>query len=195
MGNGDLTKGVNTFAPTTGQPGHINKSWKFGYSTSSSMTAAATPVTTAFTFEGWFIFGPGGAGITQKTIWGNTSTDNILVWVGTDSQPNLQAQVGAVLSAGFAPTDGLFHHLVITASGVNVALYLDNVSKASGAGGKATYSLSGTNYFAYDTRYGVNTSGLGYFDEIAIYNTALSPTRVAAHYNAKNSFKGWGIQL
>lgn len=87
-------------------------------------------------------------------------------------------------STSTIPTSG-WHHLVATKSGATVKLYIDNVDVTGtvtnatcidGSSGLQIGSdLTTTEYFDH------------YLDEVAVYPTALSIARIAAHFNAATS--------
>jgi len=90
----------------------------------------------------------------------------------------------ACFRGGLSRGGGAWHHVVSTRTMTTGALqlYVDGVSAGSATGSKASLTSpanisfgriqTGNNYFA------------GSLDEIAVYNTALSPAAVTAHYNA-----------
>jgi hypothetical protein len=82
--------------------------------------------------------------------------------------------------------DGAVHHIVGVYDGTTIKIYIDGV--ASGAGAAATGSLNGGNPAI---RVGAGPGNASYFtgtiDEVAFYTTALTSTRVAAHYAARTN--------
>lgn len=78
--------------------------------------------------------------------------------------------------------DGVTHHIVLTLNGAVLTLYIDN-SAATSATGTGTQATN-----VSDIK--IATAGwdgpgyVGVVDEFAFYNTALSTTRIAAHYAA-----------
>jgi Concanavalin A-like lectin/glucanases superfamily len=93
--------------------------------------------------------------------------------------------------SGTAYNDGNWHHVIFTrvqSSGA-VALYVDGSSKATGTTGTGTLDASptiGLGIAAYNGRELRNPFD-GRIDEVAQYSTALSASRVSAHYAARNS--------
>lgn len=86
-------------------------------------------------------------------------------------------------SSGF--NDGNWHHVVLTrskATGV-LRLYVDGVAEGMITGGTASLSTSATMSF------GRINAQIGYFagslDEVALYNSVLSPSQVLAHHSAR----------
>lgn len=78
--------------------------------------------------------------------------------------------------------DGLWHHLVVTVDGSTITLYVDGVSFASWSSSKAFSSIVSPVWFG---RNGTNSTQWmpGGFDEVAIYDYALTSVQVADHYS------------
>lgn len=77
---------------------------------------------------------------------------------------------------------GLTYHIVGTYDGTNLRIYINGVLQNTS--GTVTTSMAAT---ANTVRFGPFTGSSfadGRFDEIAVYSTALSGTRILAHYNA-----------
>lgn len=85
---------------------------------------------------------------------------------------------------GPAPSVGAYHHLVVTYDGAKMRLYVNGGLAGEGNGGVDVGSpedallvigdIVSTSYFKYQ----------GLVDELAIYDKALLPNRVAAHFAA-----------
>jgi len=102
----------------------------------------------------------------------------------------------AVTSGSVVVDDQLPHHVVATFTGSTQKLYVDgvDVTSAAASSGLTTWRAGPV---AISGNPATNTGGWqGWLQEIAIYNTALSSARVAAHYNAgKSGAAGaWGNQ-
>ena len=83
--------------------------------------------------------------------------------------------------------DGIWHHWVSTFDGSTVTLYLDSVVKTSAS--KTTNTLSGTTLKIgqMPALGGIFNKNTG-FDDIRIYNRALSPTEISNIFTAHYSF-------
>lgn len=84
-----------------------------------------------------------------------------------------------------APGDvGVWHHWVFTfdASTRVQTIYLDGVQRGSQRTAGGVYTGTGTFYVAGQWDGGARYNGT--IDEVAVYGTALSPSRVSAHYGA-----------
>lgn len=114
-------------------------------------------------------------------------TDGRVVYMGGTSTSKL-------LVSPTALNNGTWHHLVVTSvpSGNNeaAAMYVDGVLVASGTTTKASLVYTGwwrVGFGKVPTGTGYPSTGnfTGSVDDVAIYRTQLSATRVAAHYAAR----------
>ncbi|MBA2733141.1 MAG: LamG domain-containing protein [Acidobacteria bacterium] len=87
----------------------------------------------------------------------------------------------ATSTTGISDTTS-FHHVAVTKNGATVKIYLDGVDVTGTVTNRTVVNSTGGLYIG---------SGGGYFkgviDEVAIYNTALSASTIAAHYAARNN--------
>ncbi|MFF8482896.1 LamG domain-containing protein [Streptomyces antibioticus] len=106
----------------------------------------------------------------------STNGSGKLYFVANDGQ-----SPGINLTSSATVTDGNWHHavVVIRDSGTN-RLYLDGVQVASNTVSPSTSGTTGNLELSYASgSYALN----GTLDEFAVYASALSSTRVLAHYN------------
>lgn len=152
---------------------------------------------TALSIEAWVHFDTVSAG-TAPASWDyvieqviGVSNSKYYLWWGTQS-----GTTGWVF--GFSPSSGNFrdhrfawtptvdttYHVVATADASNVRVYVNGVLIGTVAKGAGSIQAGGAN--ARIGRYGGGTGGNfpGVLDEVAVYNTTLSPTRIQAHYDA-----------
>lgn len=80
---------------------------------------------------------------------------------------------------------GSWQHIVATNNGSEIVLYLNGAAIASSLLGSMSNALTNTETLNISTGVGLRLFQ-GSIDEIAIYNTALSAERIAAHYAARN---------
>lgn len=73
-----------------------------------------------------------------------------------------------------------WYHVAVTKAGTSATIYINGSEVANGSVGAGPDSFSNFNIGAWGTSRKVD----GTMDEVAIYNTALSDTRIAAHYAA-----------
>lgn len=180
MGLGNLTKG-GTLPSVAGV---VNTAWAFN---GAGNFATATPlvISTGISVEMWFRVNA--VGPAANTFW-RTGHDagqlGLIRMEGSGSATN-PGQIRCMVNtttfySGTRYDDNLWHHLVLTVGGVNQTLYIDNVVKGT-ASGSATYIFNDTSFIGTS---GYNDEWLtGSLDEIAMYNYALTPARVAAHFN------------
>ena len=87
---------------------------------------------------------------------------------------------------GAALVDSVWYHIVLTASGGTLSLYINGaVSASDGTWGSHTVRPLGTTAGSLDFSLTQNFSGADTrWDEVATYRTGLTATRVLEHYNA-----------
>jgi hypothetical protein len=151
----------------------------------AEITSSAFQLTSSLSVEAWArpAVNNGNNAIFDKTIGGNTNT-SYLMYIG-GGKPKCRLVKGGAqfdVASGTAVTANAWVHIVCTYDGANVRLYVNNALVA-------TTALTGS----IDTGSGVNIIGRlggasypfnGQLDEVAVYSTALSATRIAAHYDA-----------
>lgn len=82
------------------------------------------------------------------------------------------------------------HHVVMTQDGTKSHIYIDAVEDGAGSAYSASPTVGTLWEFGVATRFHFGVAAEffdGTVDEVAIYNTVLSPARVAAHYAARSS--------
>lgn len=124
------------------------------------------------------------------TLYGSDNTGKLALWYHFNGSGNPTIKItGPVIN------DTNWHHVVATSNGTNVRLYLDNVEVGTaGAASTANFTSTTTLWVgAYGTTSN-NENFKGNLDEFAWYPTALSTTRIAAHYNASITNAGYTAQ-
>ncbi|MCW2765513.1 MAG: signal peptidase [Nocardioides sp.] len=96
----------------------------------------------------------------------------------------------ALLTTPSAYNNGVWHHLVLTASGLSATMYVDGVGVVTGSPTRVLIPYSGWWRVGYGTLptgtgYPASANFVGSFDNVAVYQTALPAARVAAHYAAR----------
>jgi hypothetical protein len=124
----------------------------------------------------------------------NATTDKNL-YVGTDGKLYFYAYDGASKNSS-APTSALptgsWVHVVGVVDGVNIITYVNGAQVGSTACGNTFAGYTVNNFFIAapaNTTALVTGAAADYFDgsiaKVALYNYALSSTKIAAHYNAR----------
>jgi len=85
---------------------------------------------------------------------------------------------GSVQAASVPPVTSRFLHVVTTYDGGTLRLYVDGVSVATAGDSRAQAAINQPYYL------GCQIAGRNVLDDVAIYPSALSDARVAAHYAA-----------
>jgi Concanavalin A-like lectin/glucanases superfamily len=182
--NGTISGGV-----TLGQPGALadgNTAMVFDGTTgyiSVPSSAAITPIG-PFTVEAWIkttkfgycpivdkIGSPGFAGFLFDV--GATTPGLVCLWTGA-------AWVSGVRDV----ENGQWHHVVAVWNGTVVAIYVDGVLDTSQTP-TSTLLTATTHALEIGRRYDAPHFAQGTIDDVAFYATALTPTQIAAHYQAR----------
>lgn len=91
---------------------------------------------------------------------------------------------GLVVQSPAALSANAWHHMVGTFDGTVARLYVDGALVASGTAPAGAFTISSNGYLG---AYQPNTALYnwnGSLDEVAVYNSVLSPARISAHYQA-----------
>lgn len=159
----------------------------------ATFTTPLIPYPGPYSIELWFKTGSTQGG--QLASFGNNRTaqssiSDRTIYMGTDGRLNFSAANAQVARAsGKAYNDSAWHHVVATHSSAGMVLYVDGSAVATNAN-RSVYSVDGSWHIGGDTVAGLpNNAGSAFFsgsiDEVSLYNaTALSATRVTAHFNA-----------
>jgi hypothetical protein len=143
---------------------------------------------TSFTAEIWvkasgvtdgIVFAQYDSALSSSPRWQLTfSTAGILVL------STFNGNTGTNYSTSSACNDGKRHHIVVTRSGTALKIYLDAAQVVSATLGTVNSTAHLPLYLAQRGNTGSPHRLAGTLDEFAFYSTALSATRVAAHYLA-----------
>jgi hypothetical protein len=117
---------------------------------------------------------------------GNPPTDGYSLYIDV---PSLTPTMGRwkanaeQAAAGPGLPTGIFSYVVGTYDGATLRVYVDGVLKASAAAGQAIIAPAADLSIA-STRNGTYAYFIGALDEVALYDKALAPDRIAAHHAA-----------
>jgi signal peptidase I len=183
-------------AAVLGQPGGLPNN-----PGTSMRTGGGLPLTSAYTagapgthtMELWFRAGPQGAGsligFGSSTTAGTPPVEDRVVRLTSSGQVTYgdwSSNPRSIIATPGGYADDAWHHLVVVSTAANggrqsSVIYVDGVARASGLTSKV-------DDYASFVRVG-GGSGTGTFsgsvDNVAIYHSALSPNRVAAHWDAR----------
>lgn len=170
-----------------------DKAVTFTAASSQSMTAPlVTSATDNFSLEAWVKLpnltaqqtdiASNGSSTGPSNGWGigisnGAETGTGLVLTG------LQPGVGNI-NSGYTFADTNWHHIVMVRESGTTKFYVDGVLQS---GTSVAAPLTPTTRFSLATRQFSSTFFNGTIDEVAVYTTALSSTRVSAHYAAASS--------
>jgi hypothetical protein len=174
----------------------------------NSPTKATTPFTTGLSLNGTNQY------ITAANVYdfGNDVSYSIEVWfkstqttgMGTflrrdsagadlfrlaDGKVDFRHNNGAHATSPLSYADGNWHHAVGVRTGTStIVLYVDGAQVATGTATSHTMTTSQPTYIG--TSAGTDEFFNGIIDELAFYDTALTSTRISAHYTAGRTLVG-----
>jgi hypothetical protein len=165
--------------------------------TYASVTGASWMAPTNLTVEAWIeTTDTAQPSKSILTRWDQVTTSNCEFGLDLGSTTSGAGRVFVNTSSGVyiaqgstALNDGTAHHLVGVFDGSNLILYVDGTAVATTAtagtlNAPSTTLLVISGICAGPTTVNSNYGFVGTVDEVALYDTALSSTRVAAHYTA-----------
>lgn len=97
---------------------------------------------------------------------------------------------GGVMQANYNTADnGQWIHVAVTGDGTNRRIFINGVQASIAATATADYGDSGFffNIGGRGIQDATNNGWDGDIDEVAVYNTALTPARIQAHYDARSA--------
>ena len=162
---GDLTAGA------AGEMGKLAEfAVEFWYLVNGSLPGAGT-----------FFISQGPMGGAGQREWAVALASNALFFQVLDDTNTLRTTTGATTLQS-----GLWYHVVATAQGGNIRIYLNGVQDAANSvWGSHTVSpmvvTAGSNDFSLNQTFGSTNT---WFDEVATYRTGMTAARVLEHYNA-----------
>lgn len=177
--------GTYTGSPTLGQDGLVHDGAKAPRFVSGSnkvtvASSASLSPTSAITVEAWVRIEDVPPSY-RRMAWKGTSAYQLrLDGTNETNRFSFFVSIGGALepraSGGSVPTVGSVHHLVGTYDGATVRLYVDGAL----VGQQNRTGAIDTNSNPFE----IASTWNGSVDEVAVYNYALSATRVTAHYAA-----------
>ena len=182
--------GTYVSSPTPGMAGALisDANTAVDFDGSSQQVTLSSDVgfgTGDFTVEAWFK-----STASSGTIWSSGDPGSASAYVQLQlSSGKLRGRVkgSSTLSLTSPSTvnDGAWHQAVFTRSGSSFVLYLDGSSVTTGSGSVGDLDAGGAiGLIGSDSSSGHFAGSL---DEISAYKTAISSTRVSAHYSARNA--------
>ena len=189
----DSNDGTYIGLPTLGRPGALagdNNTAVQLNGTSQKITVADTPALHLadgpLTLEAWVNL-PTLTGLTQGIVSRGASGGYYLRINAAGQLEFVSSQVAIIVASTTTLSASAWHHVVATKNGAASLLYIDGVD-VTGTVIDSTLSETGGTLSIGDEWPLGNTEWFGgSIDEVAIYNTVLSPARVLAHYLAGTS--------
>ncbi|MFE6995690.1 PKD domain-containing protein [Microbacterium sp. NPDC057659] len=185
--NGSYTR--NQSGAVSGESGKT--STRFNGSNAYGASSEKIVAPQEFTIEAWVRTdtngGPGGKMVgfgDAKT--GLSSSYDRHIYMETNGRITFGAYPGSTQTITSSGTynDAQWHYVVATLSGSGMSLYVDGARVA-----QRSDVYSGQYYYGYwrvggDRTWAGNTYFRGYLEDVAVYDSALSPQSIAAHYTA-----------
>ena len=194
--SGNGRDGTYTNAPTLGASSLLDDATGHAMSTAAdsnqyvSAGFASWMNVNTFTVEGWAKFTAYDSLNGDPIVSRYTSADGYPMFLGRkyggSATPGIQVVVGSTRYDVFGSTavpDNETHHYAATYDGTTIRAYLDGVEVASQAASGAVAWSSSPLEIARYSQTSTTVPGAT-IDEVAFYNTVLSASRVAAHYEA-----------
>lgn len=175
-------------APSTGRPS-VFLNGTSGYINCG--TPAALNITAAWTLEAWvYLTSTPSGSMAISEVWTGSGPVLYALGFGGMGAGTSELQTGFYTGSAWQKVQGstlsnnAWHHIAGTWDGTMLRLYADGSQVASGTPGAPP--VSGMDGIVLGRRWDTASSPYmpGRLDEVAIYSTALSATRIAAHYNA-----------
>jgi uncharacterized repeat protein (TIGR01451 family) len=182
--SGNGLSGTYESGITLGQPGAVGGDTAAAFAGGAAMVvpaSAALDLRSAFSVEAWVRPGVGGqnGGILEKTVGGAVNTQYSLFLYGGQVLFRVNSAGTLVTVSGPVIAPNVWSHLVGTADGATLRLYVNGAlvasspaGAASGGSGTTLVGRLGSNIYAF----------AGNIDEVAVFGSALSAERVRAHY-------------
>jgi hypothetical protein len=145
--------------------------------------AASLSLTGDFTYECWVK----SAYTAVRQCLMSKGIGSYSIHLETDRRLLVIASTVAVLhqASGAVPNDGNWHHVVVTRVGNTYTVYINGVATTDTSSQPIAATTSDFQIGRELTSGGSQRPLVGSIDEVAVYNTALSAGRIAAHYAAR----------
>lgn len=173
------------------QPGVAGKGVTYnGVNAASTNTGVVDFMAGTFSVEMWVKFGNPASGMDYPTFIRRDGNGYVFIIRSRSTAVGRGNIIEAYSSGRTVDTgtatfnDNKWHHIVATRSGTTLRLFVDGVEYTSGTGTASTGGSGTAAVLHVGEGSGATEYLSGSIDEVAIYQTALTPTRITAHYNA-----------
>ena len=185
-------------SPTKSQPGAIAGNTSVLFDGVDDYGSITRQISTDFSIELWFK-STQGVGATPDLEWpnyapmvdANVSGTNNDFGISLSAAGTVYAGIGGgtgdvtIKSAASGYNNGNWHYVVLTRTGTTFKLYVDNATVVNGTANNAAALTTPPSITFGRSAAGTIRWYAGNLDEIAFYNTVLTPTKIAAHYAAR----------
>jgi hypothetical protein len=180
-------------SPTLGVAGATPRNTAATFSTTGNTYASTTALSllSNWTIEAWVKRDGSQAYYTSIVADGflSASINYMLFWDGTSIVAGYYAGGFQLSASSSAISDGVWTHVAGTYDGANLKVYINGVLDVTTA--SATACTADNYLIITGAKWDTGDAFKGDLDEVAIYSTALSATRIAAHYDARNVDNGF----
>ena len=169
-------------------PGADGKAWSDNASAYIDIGAnSLIDITGDFTYECWIKLAALGDQFMMNKFYEGHEAPGFVINSATHTLRIMQVAAGTTILLGSTVlSTGVWYHVACTRAGNVWTIYLNGISD-----GTVTTSISMTNdthKFRIGAYYSNSFAVQGLIDEVAIYNHAVSATRIMAHYAAHSSY-------
>lgn len=181
--------GTTTFGVPGALTGDTDTAVTFAAANSNRLIIPTTGLPTAngaISVDGWLKFAANPASSQYIFDYGAGTVanhNNLELFIDTAGKLNAAVGSTAVITTAAALTTGVYHYCALTWDGTTLSLYVDTAAALTATPGAQTIPTSSINCYI-----GAKNGGISFYsgqlDDWAIYGTALSAARVAAHYTA-----------
>lgn len=180
---GTVTVGANV---TRNVAGRVGQAWSFDGTTASYVgvnDADAKYTDKIFTVEAWVKTTSTSKIIASMNVGGTHYWYLYVTATGTALCAIKGSNSLRSVDSGITINDDAWHHVAMVVSGdTSLTIYVDGVNRGSQSSSIGTFSTFSTGQLQLSAN--TTNSITGTIDEFAVYDSALSGTRIAAHYNA-----------
>ena len=141
---------------------------------------------TDFTFVAWIFWG--GGGYWQRIFEFGKDSSNFMSLVTWDFSGRMKFDsvlngVKQGFNAQYPLPPSIWQHVAFTLSGETATLYLNGLPIASGTITQEPGDVAGDNVWLGRSQFPTDPYTFAHFDEVALFNRALSPSEVSAVFN------------
>lgn len=186
--SGNGRTGTYNGSPTLGATGLVaggDTAVQFDGTNDYVISAGLSTAVSAFTVEAWFS-GAAPAGTDRCLVQRGSSSSQFRIYVRTDGKIDCTVRNSGgsqtIVTSTAVVANGTARHICLVFSASTISVYIDGALDSTGSRSGSTTSANQEFYLGGAGAGVANLTGT--IDELAYYTSALSGTRIAAHYAA-----------